>query len=184
MRPALFLDRDGCLIQEVDYLNDLAAVKLLPGVGEALARAQAAGYALVVVTNQSGVARGFFDEDFVTRAHERLKELLRGFGVELSGIYYCPHHPLGNAPYNIACDCRKPKTGMLERAFAELEIQREGSVMVGDKSCDVELGYRAGLAGWLVLTGHGKEELARVKERFADAKVFKDLPDAVRELLE
>jgi D-glycero-D-manno-heptose 1,7-bisphosphate phosphatase len=121
-RPAVFLDRDGTLVEEVPYLHDPARVVLPPGVG-ALAAAAAAGYALVVVTNQAGVARGLYDEAAVAAVHRRLGELLAGVGVRLDAVLHCPHHPQGTVPgYARACRCRKPGPGMLEAAAERLEL--------------------------------------------------------------
>ena len=117
LQRAVFLDRDGTLIEEVPYLHDPALVRLAPDAAAALRKLAAAGFALVVVTNQAGVARGYYGEDAVGRVHQRLRELLGDGGVALDGIWYCPHHPDG-AVAGLArrCRCRKPAPGMLEAA--------------------------------------------------------------------
>lgn len=149
-RAAIFLDRDGTLIQEVGYLGDPEGVVLLPGVPEALRRLRDAGYALVLVSNQAGVARGLFTEDDVRAVNARLAELLAEHDVALDAWYWCTHHPEVGGP----CDCRKPATGMLERAAREHGLDLARSWMVGDHPSDVECARRAGARGILVLTGH------------------------------
>ena len=151
----MFLDRDGTLARDVGYLSDPAALELLPGLAEALRDLRAGGFALVVVSNQSGVARGFFS---LARAHEimgRLRRELRGLGVELDGVYFCPHLP------EQGCGCRKPGAALLLRAAEDLNLSLRHSVMVGDKRLDVEAAHRAGSAGVLVRTGYGRQEEAR-----------------------
>ena len=145
---AVFLDRDGTLVEEVPYLHDPERVVLLPGAG-ALAGLAAAGYALVVVTNQAGVARGRYGEAAVEAVHRRLAELLAGVGVRLDAVLYCPHHPEGTVPgYARACRCRKPGPGMLEAAAERLGLDLAASFMIGNHPTDVGA---AGAAG--VLTG-------------------------------
>jgi len=151
-RPAVFLDRDGTLIHEVGYLSEARDVKLLAGVPAALARLKGAGYALVVISNQAGVGRGYFTLGAVHAAMAELRRQLRGSGVELDAIYFCPHAP------DAGCACRKPGTELLERAADDLAIQLRGSAMVGDKRIDVETGRRAGCRTVLVGTGYGGAE--------------------------
>ena len=152
-RPALFLDRDGTLVEEVPYLHDPERVELLPGVG-ALAAAAAAGYALVVVTNQAGVARGLYDEAAVDAVHRRLEELLAGAGVRLDAILHCPHHPRGTVPgYARACRCRKPGPGMLEAAAERLDLDLPASFLVGNHPTDVGAAVAAGVTPLFVATG-------------------------------
>jgi D-glycero-D-manno-heptose 1,7-bisphosphate phosphatase len=156
MRPAVFLDRDGTLIEERNYLDQLDQIAPFGGVASALARLRDAGFALVVVTNQAGVARGYFDEAFVRRAHERLASLFARDGLVLDGYYYCPHHPEGSvAPYRRVCDCRKPAPGMVEQAARDLNLEVARSFVIGDKWVDVELARNAGARGILVRTGYG-----------------------------
>jgi len=155
MNRAVFLDRDGTVIEEVGYLSDLKQLRLIPGAAASIKRLNEAGLRVVLVTNQSGVARGYFTEAFVRETHELLVKLLGLEGARLDGIYYCPHHPkAGNPLYAAACDCRKPGTGMLEQAARELDIDVKGSFVVGDKWSDVELGQRAGAHSILVTTGY------------------------------
>jgi D-glycero-D-manno-heptose 1,7-bisphosphate phosphatase len=139
-RPAAFLDRDGTINREVNYLRDPAQLRLLPGAADAIRRLNEAGFAVVVLTNQSGVARGFLDEATLETIHHRLLGRLARRGAVIDAVYYCPHHPeAGDPPYRKACDCRKPAKGMLHRAVRDLGIRIEGSVVVGDHERDVGL---------------------------------------------
>jgi D-glycero-D-manno-heptose 1,7-bisphosphate phosphatase len=151
---AVFLDRDGTVNEEVGYLSELSQLRLIPGAAEAIRRLNEAGLPVVLVTNQSGVARGYFPEAFVEETHRLLKKLLAGEGARLDAIYYCPHHPTaGDSRYTAACNCRKPATGLLDSAARDLKIDLHRSYMVGDKWSDVELGQRAGALSILVATG-------------------------------
>jgi D-glycero-D-manno-heptose 1,7-bisphosphate phosphatase len=153
-RPAVFLDRDGTLVEEVPYLHDPARVVLVGGVG-ALAAVAAAGYALVVVTNQAGVARGLYDEAAVDAVHRRLAELLAGAGVWLDAVLHCPHHPQGTVPgYARRCRCRKPGPGMLEAAAERLGLDLAASFMIGNHPTDVGAAVAAGVTPLYVTTGH------------------------------
>jgi len=159
-RRAIIMDRDGTVCEEVGYVNHVDRVRLLPGSAEAIHAANEAGFQTVVVTNQAGVARGYFAESLVDEVHDRVRELLAAEGARLDGIYYCPHHPDVGAPaYRKACACRKPLPGMLERARDEMGIDLPTSYMVGDSVKDLEAGHRAGTTNVLVLTGYGKGEL-------------------------
>jgi len=152
----VFLDRDGTLVEEVPYLHDPGQVVLLPGVATALGALAAAGFALVVVTNQAGVAHGHYDEAAVAAVHRRLAELLGAEGVRLDGVWYCPHHPDGTvAPYARACHCRKPAPGLLEAAAAALGIDLARSWLIGNHSGDVEAALAASVAPLFVATGDG-----------------------------
>ena len=151
-RPAVFLDRDGTLVVERGYLSDPDEIELLPGVARSLRRLKAAGYPLVVVSNQSGVGRGLFPESRVHEAMARLRTALRAQGAELDSIYFCPHRP------EHGCACRKPGVALLERAADDLQLSLRRSAMVGDKALDVETAHRAGAFGLLVRTGYGRFE--------------------------
>jgi D-glycero-D-manno-heptose 1,7-bisphosphate phosphatase len=154
MNRAVFLDRDGTVNVEVGYLSDLSQLRLIPGAGEAIRRLNESGLMVVLVTNQSGIARGYFSEAFVRETHVLLEQMLSKEGAVISGIYYCPHHPkAGNSHYTTDCDCRKPGTGMIDRAARELNIDVKRSFVVGDKWSDVELGQRAGARSILVRSG-------------------------------
>ena len=152
LRPAVFLDRDGTLIREAEYLADPDGVELLPGVPEALRALRAAGYALVVVTNQSGIARGLYDEHDYRRVADRLDDMLARAGASVDATYHCPHHPDHGPP----CDCRKPALGMHRRAADQLKLDLAASWYVGDKASDVEPAHAVGGRGILVRTGYGR----------------------------
>lgn len=151
MRRLVALDRDGTLIEERPYLADPSGVRLLPNAVEGLRALQREGLGLAVVSNQSGVGRGYFGLEAVERVNRRLAELLAREGVVLDGFYVCPHRPAEG------CGCRKPGTGLLERAAREADASPLESIVVGDKECDVEMGRRAGATTFLVRTGWGRQ---------------------------
>ncbi len=164
MNKAVFLDRDGTVTEEVGYLTDLDKLRLIPGAGPAIRKLNQAGFRVVLVTNQSGVARGHFSESLVHEAHGRLKKMLRDEGARLDGIYYCPHHPTaGKSKYTMACDCRKPGTGLLDKAANDLTIDLSHSYVVGDKWSDVELAHRAGARSILVSTGFAPDDPGNIR---------------------
>jgi D-glycero-D-manno-heptose 1,7-bisphosphate phosphatase len=179
--PALFLDRDGTLIEEVNYLACPDQVALTPGAGEAVARVNRAGMPVVVVTNQAGVGRGYFPESAVGEVHECIATFLRAHGARIDGFYYCPHHPEAKlAQYRIACECRKPAPGMLLRAARELGVDLARSYMVGDRETDLEAGRRAGAQSILVRTGYGARVVAQGEASYGPvALVADDLAEAV-----
>ncbi len=167
-RPAVFLDRDGTLIREVGYLSRPEQVELLPGAIEGLQQLQQCGYALVIVSNQSGVARGYFPESAVHVVHHHLLDLLESRGIHITGVYYCPHHPEGSVKkYRKPCRCRKPEPGMVEQAVRDLALDLSRSVIIGDKASDIELGKRLNIKTVLVLTGYGKETLRKMTREHA-----------------
>lgn len=151
----VLLDRDGTMIVEREYLAEPAGVALLPGAAEGMRLLQAAGFGLVVITNQSGIGRGYFDEKALAAVHARLRELLATEHVSLDGIYYCPHVESDQ------CVCRKPRTGLVEQAAKEIDFDPKQSFVVGDKAIDVELGKAIGAASLLVRTGYGSEHERR-----------------------
>jgi histidinol-phosphate phosphatase family protein len=159
-RAAVFLDKDGTLIEDVPYNVDPAHIRLLPGVAEGCRLLHAAGYPLVVVSNQSGVARGLFAEAALRAVEERLRALLAAVGVPVAGFYYCPHHPNGSVPaYAVSCACRKPEPGLLLRAALELNLYLPDSWLIGDILNDVEAGRRAGCRTVLIDNGNETEWL-------------------------
>jgi len=185
-RAAIFLDRDGTICEEVGYVNHLSRSRLLPGSLEAIRLINQAGLLAVVTTNQSGVARGYFSEDLVEAVHAQLLSAVSSGGARLDAIYHCPHHPSeGSPPWRAACDCRKPKPGMILRAAREHGIDLAGSYVVGDSVVDIEAGAAAGLPGVLVLTGYGRGLVEHQKHRFKTepAHTAEDLLGAVRFIL-
>ncbi|MBU1230914.1 MAG: HAD family hydrolase [Proteobacteria bacterium] len=156
---AVFLDRDGTVIAERHYLSDPAGVELLPGAAAGLRRMRQLGLRLVLVSNQSGVGRGYFDQTAVERVHGRLLELLEAQGVTLDGIYVCPHAP------DDACACRKPLPGLIQRGSRDLGIDLARSFVIGDKPCDVDLGLVVNATTFLVTTGHGAGFVAQCGNR-------------------
>jgi D-glycero-D-manno-heptose 1,7-bisphosphate phosphatase len=161
IRPAVFIDKDGTLVEDVPYNVDPARIALAPGAGEALRRLQAAGYALVVVSNQSGVARGYFPESALAAVEARIRELLAAEGAGIDAFLYCPHLPDGAvAAYAVRCGCRKPAPGLQLRAAEKLELDLPASWMVGDILDDVEAGNRAGCRTVLLDVGHETEWLS------------------------
>ena len=158
-QPAIFLDRDGALIEEVHYLSQVEQVQLLTNVVEGLRLLERSGFALVVVTNQAGVARGYFPETQVDVIHRHLEDELARHGISITAWKYCPHHPTeGEGAYRLDCSCRKPAPGMLLEAARELNLDLPRSFMIGDKRSDLEAGSRAGCRSVLVRTGHGVAE--------------------------
>lgn len=171
---------------EVDYLADPEGLVLLPGVGQALAALQQSGYLLAVVTNQSGVARGLFDEGTLDEIHAALASALAAFGVVLDHVGYCPHHPdHGAPPYRRDCDCRKPAPGLLRVAAEELDIDLERSWVIGDAARDLQAGAALGLPGILVSTGKGRDQAQRLTASgHAPEHYVPDLAAAVAVILE
>lgn len=153
-RPAVFLDRDGTVVVERDYLRDPADVRLVPGADEAIRSLHDAGFAVVIVTNQSGIARGLYTEADYRAVRARLASLLAERDATPDGTYHCPHHPDFTGP----CDCRKPDTGMHRTAAEELGLRLEGCFCVGDKTSDVLAAQALGGTGILVRTGYGAEQ--------------------------
>jgi D,D-heptose 1,7-bisphosphate phosphatase len=160
MIKAIFLDKDGTVIENVPYNVDPSQMRFLPGSAAGLRRLAAAGYELVVVSNQAGVARGRFPEDALKDVATRLRQMLAEAGCMLAGFYYCPHHPDGSvATYAVECDCRKPQPGLIRRAARELDIDLEESWLIGDILNDIEAGNRAGCRTVLIENGGETEWL-------------------------
>jgi D-glycero-D-manno-heptose 1,7-bisphosphate phosphatase len=146
-RPGVLIDRDGVLNEDLGYVGEPARLKVVPGAGQALAGLKAHGLATAVVSSQSGVARGYYTEEDVRITNEALSRLLAAEGAAPDAYYYCPHHPEGAvAAYAIACDCRKPAPGLIERAIEELGLDRTRVVMVGNEARDIECGRAACVA--------------------------------------
>jgi len=158
-RPAVFIDRDGCLTEEVGYVNHPSRIRLLAGSAAAVRRLNTAGVPAVVATNQSGIARGYFSEELLRLANDEMVRQLAAADARLDALYVCTHHPReGQPPHRASCECRKPRPGLLVKAAVELGLELTASVMVGDKLSDVAAGHAAGAAGVLVLSGYGRGE--------------------------
>jgi len=183
-RKAVFLDRDGVLIHDVHYLSNLENIQIYPDVPKGLKRLKNYGYLLVVVTNQSGVARGFFSQDFVRECHEKINQLLEIDQVQLDHLYYCPHHINGLPPLNIECDCRKPAPAMVKRAEKELNLSLQDSFMIGDKRSDVELALNANIKGILLTTGQGAPVAPLIAQDYPSIPIFQSFTQAVNHILE
>ncbi len=185
-RPAVFLDRDGTISEEVGYVNHIDRLRLFPWTAPAIRKLNEAGMAVVVVTNQSGVGQGYFPEELVPAVHERIREELASEGARVDAFYYCPHHPNARlAAYRMACRCRKPDTGMLEQAAADLGLDLSSATVVGDSTRDIETGFRAGARTALVLTGYGKGnyEYHRAEWLRSPDLVAENLLEAVERIL-
>lgn len=170
----MVLDRDGTIIDECSYLSDPDQVKLLPGAAEALRRLKGMGLGLAVVTNQSAVGRGFFSEQRLKEIHQRLGEILKSEGIQLDGLYYCPHKPEDE------CWCRKPGIGLMKQASDELGFDLGGSFVIGDKMSDIEMGQHAGAVTFLVRTGYGTQ--AAADPAVAADHVVADLVEAAEKI--
>lgn len=153
------MDRDGTLSEEVGYINHPSRFSVFPYSARAVKLLNESGWLAIVVTNQAGVARGYFPEEMIGVVHDRLNSDLHGEGAHLDAIYYCAHHPsAGEPPYRCNCDCRKPKPGLILKAANELNVDLTQSWMVGDRYSDIELAYNAGVKSALVLSGYGRGE--------------------------
>ena len=158
-KPAVFIDRDGTISEEVGYVNHPSRFRLFPYSAEAIKKLNDAGWLAILVTNQAGVARGYFSEEIITEVHKILNNELALQHARLDAIFYCAHHPsVGEPPYRLDCDCRKPKAGLIKRASADFEIDLPNSWMVGDRYSDIELAHNAGLRSAFVLSGYGRGE--------------------------
>ena len=159
MNRAVFIDRDGTISEEVGYINHVSRFRLFSYSAAALNQLHENGYLAIVITNQAGVARGYFSEEMVQAIHEQMTKDLEASGATLDAIYYCAHHPsVGEALYRLDCDCRKPKPGLLFRAARDYDIDLANSWMVGDRYSDIELAANAGVKSALVLSGYGRGE--------------------------
>ena len=157
MKPAVFIDRDGTISEEVGYVNHPSRFRLFPYSSEAIRILNNNDWLAILITNQAGVARGYFSEEMIVSVHDQLKRDLQD--AQLDAIYYCAHHPsVGEPPYRFDCDCRKPKPGLIERAAKDFAIDLGVSWMVGDRYSDVELARNAGLRSAFLLSGYGMGE--------------------------
>lgn len=179
MKRAIFIDRDGTLNEEAGYVNHLSRFRPFDFAAEAVGLINRAGWRAILVTNQSGLARGYFTEELLARVHDRLGATLARGDARLDAIYYCPHHP------SAGCDCRKPNPGLLSRAAADFGLDLRRCFVVGDRYKDVELAHRAGAAGVMVLTGYGRGEYEHQRAAWPapPEHVAENLLDAVRWIL-
>ncbi|HEY9403431.1 MAG TPA: HAD family hydrolase [Pyrinomonadaceae bacterium] len=185
-RRAVFIDRDGTISEEVGYVNHPSRYRVFPYAAEAIKQLNEAGWLAVLVTNQAGVARGYFSEDVIGAVHALLARELEAGGARLDAIYYCPHHPsVGEPPYRFDCDCRKPRPGLVRRAALDLDIDIAHSWMVGDRYGDTELARNAGLRAAFVLSGYGRGEweYQRGAWRHQPDLVAENLLEAVKEII-
>ena len=159
MNKAIFMDRDGTISDEVGYVNHPSRFRLYPYSASAIRKINESGWLAIVVTNQAGVARGYFSENLITQVHQKMKNEVEAENARLDAIYYCAHHPtVGEPPYRAICDCRKPKPGLIQRAATELDIDLDQSWMIGDRYSDIELARNAGVQSAFVLSGYGRGE--------------------------
>ena len=183
MQKAVFLDRDGTIIEDIGYLSDICQIRILPGAVEAIRSLNDNGFKVIIVTNQAGVARGYFTEFRANEINEKLLQLLAGQGSIVEKIYYCPHHIDGIVEkYKKECNCRKPNPGMILQAAKELDIDINNSFMIGDKSSDSEAGRRAGCRTIVVGGGIDHQEM-EVLSQPAD-HIATDLLEAVKWMLD
>ena len=179
---AVFLDRDGTINVEREFLHKSEEFHFIPGAAQAIRLLKDAGFRVIVVTNQSGIARGYFDENAVDRLHRYIDGELSRFGSSIDAYYFCPHHPEYKSDDNgEACSCRKPLPGMLLQAAADFSLDLPASFIIGDKLADVQAGLNAGCRPILVRTGYGVVEAARLP---ADVPVYDDLLEAVKAIVE
>lgn len=175
-RPAVFLDRDGTILEEAGYLDRLERLVFFPFSIDAIRAFNHGGLAVVIVSNQAGVARGIFREEFIAEAHTFVTNRLEAGGAHVDGFYYCPHHPDGSVErYRIACDCRKPRPGMLRQAAADLHLNLSRSFVIGDRWHDLQAGEAVGARGILVRTGYGRTEERSPVPGLAPATVVDNL---------
>ena len=185
MRAAAFLDRDGTLIEETGYLARLEDLRFFPYSVDAVRLLNRSGLAVVVVTNQAGIARGILDEAFVEQAHRQIAGRLAAGGAHVDGFYYCPHHPDGIVErFRGSCECRKPQPGLLRRAAEDLDVDLTQSFVVGDRWHDIQAGASVGARGVLVRTGYGRSTEASPPGGVQPAAVVDTLIGAVSWILQ
>lgn len=151
LNKAIFLDRDGTLNVEKNYLYKTEDFEFIPGMPEAIKMWNNSGYLVIVITNQAGVARGYYKEEDVYKLHQYINQRLKEIGAHIDAFYYCPHHPVyGIGKYKIDCNCRKPKTGMLEKAISDFNIDVKQSYLFGDKASDIKVGEAMKIKSYIV----------------------------------
>jgi D-glycero-D-manno-heptose 1,7-bisphosphate phosphatase len=183
-QAAVFVDRDGTINEQMGYINHISRFKIIPGVPEAIRLLNDAGYLVIVVSNQSGVARGYYSLDLVEETHTLLEARLKEeAGAAVDAILFCPHYPQGVVPeFSMDCECRKPKTGLIDQARLAFDIDLSRSFMVGDMCSDMQFAHRAGIKGIMVKTGYGLGEIEYVFPRIhaKPIRIARDLLDAVQ----
>ena len=185
-RRAVFMDRDGTISEEIGYVNHASRFRVFDYSAEAVLLLNDKEWLAVLVTNQAGVARGYFTENLIGEVHGILENDLRRSGARLDAIYYCPHHPIvGESPYRLDCECRKPKPGLILRAADELEIDLAESWMIGDRYSDMVLARQAGVHSAFVLSGYGRGEWEYQRATWTHQPdlVAENLLDAVRSIV-
>ena len=185
-KPAVFIDRDGTINEQLGYINHLSRFVILPGVSEAVRLLNKNNWWAIIVSNQGGVARGYYPLELVDEIHAFLKSTLKEQGAIIDGIFFCPHHPAGILPeYSSKCACRKPETGLIDKAREAFDIEMSNSYVVGDRHVDIELASRLNLKGVLVKTGYGLGEMEYIipEKRLKPHHVAEDLLDAVKWIL-
>ncbi|MCM3904500.1 MAG: HAD family hydrolase [Pyrinomonadaceae bacterium] len=187
MQRAVFIDRDGTISEEVGYINHPSRFRVFPYSAAAIKLLNDSGWLAIVVTNQAGVARGYFAEDMIQTIHETLKQEMAATDARIDAIYYCAHHPsVGDPPYRFECDCRKPKPGLIRRAAEEFDIDLPGSWMVGDRYSDIELARNAGVNSVFVMSGYGRGEWEHQRQTWNHQPdlTAKHLLEAVKKIIE
>jgi D-glycero-D-manno-heptose 1,7-bisphosphate phosphatase len=160
-RPTVFIDRDGTINKDAGYINSLKNFEMYPFAPQAIKLLKDNGYLVVIITNQAGIGRGIFTEDFLSQVHNKMRVILQKNGTDIDGIFYCPHYKGSKIPaYNIDCDCRKPKTKMIDDAIKLLSVDTSNMFMIGDKHTDIQMGINAKCKTIMVKTGYGEGEIA------------------------
>ena len=180
------MDRDGTISEEVGYINHPSRFRVFPYSAAAVKLLNDNGWLAIVVTNQAGVARGYFPEEMIVAVHDLLNSELNSGGAHLDAIYYCPHHPLvGESPYRLDCDCRKPKPGLITTAAKDLDIDLTRSWMIGDRYSDIELARNAGVKSALVMSGYGRGEWEHQRSEWKHQPelISENLLEAVQEIV-
>jgi D-glycero-D-manno-heptose 1,7-bisphosphate phosphatase len=186
-KTAVFIDRDGTISEEIGYVNHPSRYRVFPYSPQAIKLLNDAEYLAILITNQAGVARGYFKEEVIGMVHDILRQTLAGGGAQLDAIYYCPHHPsVGEPPYRFDCNCRKPKPGLIEQAAKDFDIDISRSWMIGDRYSDTELARNAGLKSALVLSGYGRGEWEYQRDawKYEPDLIAEDLLDAIKQILQ
>ncbi len=187
LRPAVFLDRDGTINEQMGYINHICRFQLLFGAAEAIKKLNDAGIPVVIISNQSGLARGYFPETLLDEVHEKMRGLLAEKGAHVDGIYFCPHHPEAKEKrFRAVCNCRKPKPGLVLEAAKQLDLDPERSYVVGDRWSDIKTAANCGARSVLVRTGYGRgdEQYIGPQQEIQPDYIAEDLMAAVQWILQ